>query len=192
MQKAIYVFILFAAINGSMVARAQSPARSAVDSKPILSVPPEVLNVATKVLGGSATVVRYGSLSDPDSLEAIAVTPAPSPSAARNEVTISQMIVFRREGDGWVNSLSVGSKIINPNGRIAGNFGSNPRYRAAFFNRRFEDGRERFVIQLSPIDSAGNSIAPPVYISWNPMVGRYQQISLQGYGFQPETHGTLP
>ena len=192
MQKAIYVFILFAAINGSMVARAQSPARSTVDSKPILSVPPEVLNVATKVLGGSARVVRYGPLSDPDSLEAIAVTPAPSPLATRNEVTISQMIVFRREGDGWVNSLSVGSKIINPNGRIAGNFGSNPRYRAAFFNRRFEDGRERFVIQLSPIDSAGKSIAPPVYISWNPMVGRYQQISLQGYGFQPETHGSLP
>ena len=192
MHKAIPVLILFAAVTVPLVTRAQSPSREAADSKLSASVPPEVLNVATKVLGGSATVVRYGSLSEPDSLEAIAVVPAPSPASNRNDLTVLQLIVFRREGDAWVNSLSVGSRIINPAGRIAGNFGSNPIYRVAFSTRRFDEGRERFVIQLTPIDSAGKSIAPPVYISWNQLVGRYQQISLQGYGFQPETHGSLP
>ena len=192
MHKAISALILLAVVTSSVVAQAQSTARSATDSKLGLSVPPEVLNVATKVLGGSAAVVRYGALSDADSLEAIAVVPVPSPSGDKKELTVSQLIVFRREGDGWVNSLSVGSKILNPGGRIAGNFGSNPLFRVAFSTRRFEEGRVRFVIQLTPIESAGKFIAPTIYISWNPMVGRYQQISLQGYGFQPETHGSLP
>jgi hypothetical protein len=65
-------------------------------------------------------------------------------------------------------------------------------YKVELFNRLFDDGKNRFVIQLTPVTADGRPSAPSIFVSWNFVIGRYQQISMQGYGFEPELHEPLP
>jgi hypothetical protein len=156
--------------------------------------PAEVRALVTRTLGDGAQVLRYGHLSAPDTIEAIgAVTETEIPESP-DGIAVSRLALLRRQGTQWVTALSVDKFIRNDAGTIAassGNVTSSVLYRVAFFQHRFDDGRQRWVLQLTPINRAGERIGRPVHVSWNELVGRYQEISLQGYGFQPEVHGDI-
>jgi hypothetical protein len=170
------------------VAAAQSSltsSRTAAEVDP----PPGIRTLVTRALGAAAEVIRFGHLSDPDSLEVIGAVPAPGVNQSQEAMVVSRLAVFRENGSQWMIGLRADKAIRNDWGLVANPFGNlpaSPLYRVSFFQRRFDDGHERFVIQLTPINSAGENIGKPVHVSWNTSIGRYQQISLQGYGFQPE------
>ena len=156
--------------------------------------PAEVRALVTRALGEGAQVLRYGRLSAPDSLEAIGAVTETGIPASPDGTAVSRLALFRQQGTQWVTALSDHKHIRNDAGTLAassGNVTSSPIYRVVFFQHRFEDGRQRWVIRLTPINRAGERICPPVHVSWNELVGRYQEISLQGYGFQPEVHGDI-
>jgi hypothetical protein len=148
---------------------------------------------AVKAIGPEASVVRFGHFSSPDQFEAIAVVDAPS---FYRKQAISRMVVLRKAGSNWTADLTVDRVIRNPTGFIGATsldqIHRSDLYKIAFFNRTFDDGKARFVVQLTTVDADGKATGPSVYVSWNPLVGRYQQISLQDYGFEPEIHEPLP
>ncbi len=167
---------------------ANAPALAAVAGDP----PAGVRALMTGALGSGAQVIRFGHLSDPDSVEAIGAVPAPGMRESSDGIPISRLAMLRQNGTEWTTVLLADNTIRNDSGLIANTFqGGTPLYRVNLFRRRFEDGRERFVIQLIPIKKTGERVGSPVNVSWNPSVGRYQQISLEGYGFQPEIYGQV-
>jgi hypothetical protein len=186
------ILTLALAVSVSLLGAPQSsvPAKGAAANDP----PEEVRALITGALGDGAQVLRYGHLSAPDTIEAIgAVTDTGIPESP-DGIAVSRLVLMRQQGTQWVPALSVDKLIRNDAGTLAASSGSassSALYRVAFFQHRFEDGRQRWVIQLTPINRAGERIGPPVHVSWNELVGRYQEISLQGYGFQPEVHGDI-
>ena len=161
--------------------------------KPVNDPPPAVLEAATRVLGSGVTVIRYGHLSSPDMTEAIAVTPN---SDDRNSGLISRAVVLRQAGTSWNSELTVDKVIRNTQGFVGATsldqVHPSPQYKLSTFTRPFDDGKTRFVLELTPAAADGKPAGPSVYVSWNPLLGRYQQISLQGYGFEPEVHELMP
>lgn len=150
---------------------------------------------AVRVIGPGATVVRFGHLSSPDQNEAIAVVEL-APANYRTKQTISRLVVLRQSGSNWTADLTVDKVIRNPQGFLGATsldlLHRSDIYKVDFFERKFDDGKNRFVIQLTPAAADGKPTGPSVYVSWNPLIGRYQQISLQDYGFEPELHEQLP
>jgi hypothetical protein len=150
---------------------------------------------AVRAIGSGAIVVRSGHLSSPDQNEAIAVVDGGSTSFETKR-TVSRLVVLRQNGSNWTAALTVDKVIRNPQGFLGVTSLDQLRrsdiYKVNFFKRTFDDGKDRFVIQLTPTNADGKAAAPSVYVSWNPLVGRYQQISLQNYGFEPEIHEPLP
>ncbi len=164
--------------------------RSAVSSAaPAPDPPPEVRALVARSLGDGAEILRYGHLSTPDSLEVIGAIPAtgiPHPSSA---VEVSRLALLRQEGNKWVSALSVSNGIRNNDGAITEPKEKSPVYQVTFFQHRFDDGRQRWILQFTPINKTGDPSGLPIHVSWNEMLGRYQRISVEGYGFQPEFHG---
>jgi hypothetical protein len=155
-------------------------------------VPAPVLEVATRTLGSGATIIRYGHLSGPEQTEAVAVVPG----STSDKAVVSKLVVLRQLGSNWNADLTVDKVIRNTQGFVGAiaidQVHRSDHYLVHVSNRIFEDGKNRFVIELTPSTADGKSSGPSVYISWNSIVGRYQQISLQGYGFEPELHEPLP
>lgn len=174
------IFILFASLG-----TAQSAAPASTVSDP----PPEIRALVTRTLGNGAEILRYGHLSTPDSQEAIGAILATGIPKSPDGIAVSHLALFRQDGAQWIEALSVDKGIRNEDGTITPPRETSGLYRVAFFEHRFDDGRQRWVLQFTPINQGGESTGHPIHISWNEILGRYQQISLEGYGFQPEFHG---
>jgi hypothetical protein len=179
-------FVIALSLTFALAVAAQAPPATTVDPPP-----PEVEAAVTHALGVGATVLRYGHLGTPDSLEVVGAVPAPGIAATRDGVAVSRLTLLRQQGPEWVNAVTVNRGIRNNDGDIGGPRAVSALYRVSFFQHVFDDGRQRWVMQLTPIDQSGERIGPPVHLSWNEILDRYQQISLQGYGFQPEVHGDV-
>jgi len=164
-------------------------AQSAPAAAAVPEPPAEVRALIASVLGNGAEILRYGHLSTPDSQEAIGVVPAAGIATSNDGVAVSRLALLRLEGNQWANALSVSNGIRNNNGAITSRSERSPLYRVTFFQHRFDDGRQRWIMQFTPIDQTGKTTGRPIHVSWNEMLGRYQQISMEGYGFQPEFHG---
>lgn len=180
-QIATSLIVVFFAI----LATAQSTPAVALDP------PSEIQALVTKTLGKGAEILRYGHLSTPDSLEAIGAIPVAGIPSSADSVAVSRLALLRQEGDQWTTALTVSDGIRNNDGAITAPSEKSALYRVAFFQHRFDDGRQRWILQFTPINQAGERTGHPIDISWNEMLGRYQQISLEGYGFQPEFHGEV-
>jgi hypothetical protein len=167
-------------------------AKTAADPAP----PAAVRDAADRILGSTATILRFGHLSSADQTEAVVAIPIPTTPKSGDALTVSRLAILREHGSDWKPDLSVDRVIRNSQGFLGATsldqVHPSDTYKVVLSNRAFEDGKERFVIQLTPVDAEGETTAPSVYVSWNPLVGRYQQISLQGYGFEPEIHEPLP
>jgi hypothetical protein len=184
-----FLSLLFPAITLAQVqSSSYSERKSAVDAPP----PTAALELATRVLGPESKVIRYGHLSAPDLDEVIVGIPA---SGSDGATLISRLAILRQQGSNWSSDLTVDKVIRNSQGFLGATsldqVHPSSFYKLSFFTRGFEDGKTRFVIELAPYTADGKSAGPSVYISWNPLVGRYQQISLEGYGFEPELHEPL-
>ena len=151
--------------------------------------PPEIQALVAKTLGSGAEILRYGHLSTPDSLEVVGAVPATGIPKSPEGIAVSRLTLLRQEGNQWTNALSVSNGIRNNDGAITARSEKSALYRVTFFEHRFDDGRQRWLMQFIPINQAGDRTGRPVCVSWNEILGRYQQISLEGYGFQPEFHG---
>lgn len=185
MLRRVVTFSLALLLTMAPAVAAQSPPPTTVDP------PPEVQAVVTHALGDGATVLRFGHLGTPDSLEVVGAVPAPGIPVTRDGIAVLRLVLLRQQGSQWVNAVTVDRGIRNNDGSIGGPRAVSPLYRVTFFQHRFDDGQLRWVMQLTPINKSGERIGRPVHVSWNEILGRYQQISLQGYGFQPETHGDV-
>lgn len=174
------IFILFASLG---TAQSAAPASTAAD------LSPEIRALITRTLGDSAEILRYGHLSTPDSLEAIGAVPAAGIPNSPDGIPVSRLALFRQDGTEWTDALSVDKGIRNDDGSITPPRETSALYRVTFFAHHFDDGRQRWILQFTPINAAGERTGRPIHISWNEILGRYQQISLEGYGFQPEFHG---
>lgn len=173
------IVVLFATLGA-----AQSTAPAAPDP------PSEIQALVTKALGNGAEILRYGHLSTPESLEVIGVVRAAGiPKSAADGIAVSRLALLRQEGNEWTKALSVSNGIRNNDGEITTPSERSARYLVTFFQHHFDDGRQRWILQFTPINAEGERTGHPVHVSWNEMLGRYQQISLEGYGFQPEFHG---
>ncbi|HEU5400984.1 MAG TPA: hypothetical protein VFU86_06480 [Terriglobales bacterium] len=172
------ILVLFATFGA-----AQSAAPAAVEPHP------EIRALLTRVLGDSAEILRYGHLSTPESLEAIGALPAAGIPNSPDGIAVSRLALLRQEGNQWTNALSVSNGIRNNDGAITAPSERSALYRVTFFKHHFDDGRQRWIIQFTPINQGGERTGRPIHVSWNEILGRYQQISLEGYGFQPEFHG---
>jgi hypothetical protein len=175
------------------------PAFSIAQSRPTtdpMSVPRAVIEAATNILGPGATILQFGHLSAPDQNEAVAAVTASAESNPSGAVTVSKLVILRDKNSGWTPDLKVDKVIRNSQGFLGATSIDQLRpsalYKVSLFTHQFDDGKNRFVIQLTPADADGRPTGASVYVSWNPLVGRYQQISLQGYGFDPEIHEPLP
>lgn len=155
-------------------------------------VPPPALEAATRILGPGSTILRHGHLSGPDQTEAVAVVAA----FTAEKPIVSKLVILRQAGSAWNADLTVDKVIRNTQGFIGAiaidKVHRSDLYRVNLSTRVFDDGKNRFVIELTPSNADGKPSGPSVYVSWNPIVGRYQQISLEGYGFEPELHEPLP
>ncbi len=149
------------------------------------------LEAATRILGPGTTVLRSGHLSAPDQTEVIAGVPV-----SGKENIVSRCTVLRQTGKTWTPDLTVDKVIRNQQGFLGATALDQVKrsdlYKVELFNHLFDDGKNRFVIQLTPVSADGRPSAPSIHVSWNPIVGRYQQISMQGYGFEPELNDPLP
>ena len=172
------IIVLFAALGA-----AQSTAPAASDP------PSEIQALVAKALGNSAELLRYGHLSTPESLEVIGAVPASGIPKSPDGIAVSRLAVLRQEGNQWANALTVSDGIRNNDGEITTGAQKSALYRVTFFQHRFEDGRQRWIMQFTPVNAEGERTGQAIDISWNEIPGRYQQISLEGYGFQPEFHG---
>jgi hypothetical protein len=153
-----------------------------------------LLDAVTRFVGPGAKIIRFGHLSAPDLDEAVVA--AVSSTSASDSLLATKLVVLRRVGSKWTPDLTVDKVVRNPQGFLGASALDQVRrsdlYKVELFNHQFEDGRNRFVIQLTPVGADGRPSAPSIYVSWNSIVGRYQQISMQGYGFEPELHEPLP
>lgn len=174
----ILLFATFGAAQSALPASATAP-----------DPPAEVRAIITHALGNGAEIIRYGHLSTPDALEAIGAIPAPGIRNSPDGVAVSRLALLRQDGTQWIEALSVDKGIRNNDGAISAPREIAPFYRVTFFQHRFDDGRQRWIMQFTPINQAGERTGRPIHVSWNEMLDRYQQISLEGYGFQPEFHG---
>lgn len=180
-QITTYLIMLFASL-GALQSTLLAPA-------PVSDPPPEVRALLTRTLGNGAEILRYGHFSTPDSMEAVGFVPATGIPNSPDGVAASRLVLLRQEGSQWSDALSVDKGIRNNEGAITSSREKSPLYRVAFFEHRFDDGRQRWIMQFTPINQAGERTGRPVHVSWNDILGRYQQISMEGYGFQPEFHG---
>lgn len=175
------IFIFFASFG-----LAQSAAPAAAD---VADAPPQVRALIARTLGNGAEILRYGHLSTPDSLEVIGAVPVAEIPNSPEGFAVSRLVLLRQDGTQWNDALSVDKGIRNNDGNITRPRETSARYRVAFFEHHFDDGRQRWILQFTPTNAEGESTGRPVHVSWNEILGRYQQISLEGYGFQPEFHG---
>ena len=161
-------------------------------SAPVSDPPAEVRALITRTLGSGAEILGYGHLSTPDSVEVIGAVPIAGIPASPEGVAVSRLALLIQQGTQWIDALAVDKGIRNNDGSITAAREKSALYRVAFFKHRFDDGRQRWIMQVTPINQAGERTGHPIHISWNEMLGRYQQISMEGYGFQPEFHGETP
>ena len=175
-------------LSASAIASAQS--KPSADPAPSAAL----LDAASRVAGPGAKIIRFGHLSAPDLDEAIVAAVSSTPS--RDGLLVTKLVVLRQVGSTWTPDLTVDKVIRNPQGFLGATALDQLRrsdlYKVELFNRLFDDGKNRFVIQLIPVTADGRPFAPSIYVSWNFVIGRYQQISMQGYGFEPELHEPLP
>ena len=182
-------FLIIICLLIAVVAIAPGQSKPAADPSPASAA---VLDAATRVAGPGAKIIRFGHLSSPDLDEAIVAIPA---TATQGQL-VTKLVVLRQVGSNWTPDLTVDKVVRNPQGYLGAVTLDQVRrsdlYKVELFNHLFEDGKSRFVIQVTPVAADGRPAAPSVYVSWNSIVGRYQQISMQGYGFEPELHEPLP
>lgn len=158
--------------------------------------PAAVLDAATRVAGPGARIIRYGHLSAPDLDEAIVAVPATASTSSHDGLLATKLVVLRQVSSNWTPDLTVDKIVRNPQGFLGATALDQLRrsdiYEVVLSSHTFDDGKNRFVIQLTPVTADGRQSAPSIHVSWNSIVGRYQQISMQGYGFEPELHEPLP
>jgi hypothetical protein len=175
-------------LSASAIASAQS--KPSADPSPSAAL----LDAATRVAGSGAKIIRFGHLSAPDLEEAVVAVV--SSTSSRDGLLVTKLVVLRQVGSSWSPDLTVDKVIRNPQGFLGATALDQLRrsdlYKVELFNHLFDDGKNRFVIQLTPVTAEGRPSAPSIYVSWNFVIARYQQISLQGYGFEPELHEPLP
>jgi hypothetical protein len=159
-----------------------------------LAPPAALLDAAIRIAGPGAKIIRFGHLSAPELDEAIVAVP--SSTSPREGEFVTKLVVLRHVGSNWNADLTVDKAIRNPQGFLGAASLDQVRrsdlYKVELFNHLFDDGKNRFVIELTPVTTDGLPSAPSVYVSWNPIIERYQQISMRGYGFEPELHEPLP
>ncbi len=182
-RPASLIFALFTGL--SLLAQSPVPANGSAASGP----PPQLRSLVTRALGSGAEIIRYGHLSTPDSVEAIGAVLAVGIPNSPGGNAVSRLALLRQEGNQWISALFVNNRIRNNDGEITESSERSSLYRVAFFEHRFDDGRERWIMQFTPINQTGEPNGRPIHVSWNEMLSRYQQISMEGYGFQPEFHG---
>jgi hypothetical protein len=182
-RTAAFLILVFLVTPGA--AQSALPAAGAAAADPS----PEVRTLITRALGAGAELLRYGHFGTPDSLEVIGAVPAAGIPNSSDGVAVSRLALLRQEANQWTNDLSVSNGIRNNDGAITTPSEKSPLYRVTFFQHRFDDGRQRWIMQFTPINQSGEPNGRPIHVSWNEMLERYQRISLEGYGFQPEFHG---
>jgi hypothetical protein len=161
-------------------------------SAPSVTGSQSCLEAARKALGARAVVLKCDVLDTPGIREVIAVLPAKLP---HNEVTgmaILKMVILRHELKRWRPALMVARQIRNRVGYIGieyiDDYSPFYGYWLRFSDTR-SDGKKAFDIDLTWIDSAnGTTESASTEIAWNPLIGRYQEFTVNQdpEGFQPE------
>lgn len=177
----------------------QTPPRGTVtsSSNPVSSAlnqqQKECLAEAQKALGMKAQVVRCGELNTPGIQEVVAVIPAEYPPSSDTSLKIWKLVILRHEPTGWRTVLTASREIQNEAGYVGLEF-IDDDFKFMGYQLRLRDERPDestvFAVNLIYIESAdGGSDQVGIEIAWNPAVGRYQEVPLEGDGsenFKPE------
>jgi hypothetical protein len=153
----------------------------------------ECLAEAKKALGIHAQVLRCGELNTPGIQEVVAVLPAKYPPSSDTSLKIWKLVILRHEPSGWRTALTASREIQNEAGYVGLEFiDDDTKFMGYQLRLRDERSDEStvFAVNLIYIESAdGGSDQVGIQIAWNPAVGRYQEVPLEGEGsenFKPE------
>jgi hypothetical protein len=177
----------------------QTPSHSTVTSSPnsvsttLNQQQKECLAEARKALGINAQVLRCSELNTPGIQEVVAVIPAKYPPSSDTSLKIWKLVILRHEPKGWRTALTASRQIQNDAGYIGLEF-IDDDFKFMGYQLRLSDERSDdhtvFAVNLIYIESAdGGSDQIGTEIAWNPAVGRYQEVPLEGEGseeFKPE------
>jgi hypothetical protein len=151
----------------------------------------DCFDAVKKVLGTDGQVAKYGHLVGQKSVEVVAYTRIKKFKQNSEGVPISKLVVLQKNNSHWDVVLNVSKEIKNPFGYIGLDYIDDsqdyPGFRVSFSDHR-SDGVRAFVILLFYIGTNGEIEGIPTEVSWNGMVARFQEFSVNEApeGFKPE------
>jgi hypothetical protein len=148
-------------------------------------VPQSCVDAAKKVLGNKAEVVRFGHLSGTDALEAVAIVNSNRFVANNDGMAVSRLAILRLEDGGWKSILDAYKNVTNAEGYVGIDYVDDSTingYRVSFS----DEGKSSFTVDIGYLASNGESEGLPMEISWNPAIGRYQEVERGEDVFKPE------
>ncbi len=157
------------------------------------------LQAARRWLGASAEVVKCGHLTEPGSIEVVAILPLSGHKRIPDLYYASKFIILRRTGpDTWAVELRADQlPPRNSSGYIGIEFLSNcPSYGygLSFYHHIFADdpsnifnNRPYFTVSVTYLNPEGHMEGSETEVSWNPKVRRFQEFDYEAGMFKPET-----
>jgi hypothetical protein len=156
------------------------------------------LQAARKMLGPGGEVLKCGHLNNATTLETIIATRVPGLKDDKHGISVSRLLVLRRNKSQWDIELTVDKEIKNSAGFIGVNFIDDshpcPYYRVNFSDQGAKWGDRSpslFTMVLVSITQQGKVDEDDLGlgIGWNPAVGRFQEIEPNGeeFAFEKKT-----
>ena len=157
------------------------------------------LQAAKRWLGASAEVVKCGHLTEPRSIEVLAILPVSGHKKTPGRYYVSKLIILSRTGpDTWTEELRADQlPPRNRSGYVGIEFLDNcPSYGygLSFYSHVFADDpsnvfnkRPYFTVSLSYLNPEGQIEGSETEISWNPKVRRFEEFNYQVGFFTPAT-----
>jgi len=141
----------------------------------------DCLDAAKHALGTGAEIAKCGHLVGGLSVEAVAFIRLERFKDNADGLPVKRLVILRTADSHWYTALDVAKEVQNPSGYIGIDYIDDseqyPGFRAAFLDRR-ADGKVGFVLQLTYLRQDGTSEGLPMWIAWNPDVGRFQEFTV--------------
>lgn len=166
---------------------ASSPRTALPGGPPPDAAAQSCLEAARHALGADAEVLKCGHFTGTDALETVAAVCLKRFKETKTGVPVSKLVVLRREQAQWVVELTADRNWIrNSAGYIGIDFIDDSANLVGYRFLSSDEGPHEapgFRFFLSFLNPHGDDEGIPIEISWNPAVGRLQELD---YGHEPQ------
>lgn len=163
----------------------QGPAKPAA-----AAYPPEVDQVAQKLLGLETDVIEYGDLAKNGNEEALIVNKVKIvPETMPPGLLVTRAAIIEKQGASWNEVLLVDEHLKNPNGFLGGQpIASVDGWRV----QKDEDPQKGLELYLTPLQKPAGGYTQTYEIRWNPQVKRYETMDRNFQNFLRELPSLEP